>query len=165
MRKINELSDLIDNEELTLKYLGSSNTIKISEKFNYEYSTAKSCILNNTELELSKQTFDIVNWFRENYILKSFLDIIPYGVLVPIDKVSGSIELNTIKGLMSYNYNCTTNTIIPIKKENEIYLIFPYGMIVNKIVEPNKIQVYPVWDILVVPNLLLDKPIDSPLYC
>ncbi len=76
------------------------------------------------------------------------------------------IELNTVKGLM--RYQCRPDVTIPLKRKDEVYLIFPYCMVANEIIEPNKltnkIQVFPLWDILIVPNFLLDEPIDSPLY-
>lgn len=169
MRELTELTDLIGNEELTTKYLVNERITKIREKFNFDYPAAEACIIDNTELELSKQTSDTIDWFREHYTLQSLLDIFPNGVLVPIEKQSGMIELNTVKGLMRYQYQCRPDVAVPLKKEDEVYLIFPYCMTANKVINEgdsnDTVKTYPIWDILVVPNFLLDEPKDSPLYC
>ncbi len=56
------------------------------------------------------------------------------------------------------------NIVENIEKEDEVYLIFPYAIVPHRTLDlegfKDTVKTYPLWDILIVPNFLLEEPIN-----
>jgi len=161
VKTITELSDLVGNQELTDEYF--SNRYKEVD-WEPSLNTLENCIIHNMQdyyrLLSDSQLRD---FHDQGYYAPDMLNMFPKGVIVPTIASNGFIELKTINGIFQYRHMCRANVIVPIKKKDEVYLIFPYLIAFSVAVEyllpdiaSNIIKVAPIYDIIVTPNHLLE---------
>lgn len=162
--EINELSDLIGNPELTEQYFRNYPDLKKK----YGLPAVEACIMENLQ-DISAQSFTppvMREWQDRGYTIETLTDIFPKGVIVPTSTAVGSIIIHTNdKQTYQHQFHCARHKAVPLKRKDEVYIIFPYTITGNTSVDHSSFMedflFVPIWDVIAVPDYLLSDPTDN----
>ena len=158
MKEILELSDLIDNEDLIKKYFVTDEIEKIYSQPLLNMTYAQACWLKNLNEHCQPLPLNDLNIYRDyENLVGQMWKLFPIGIIIPTIHRKGQKRSKARDHLITVTYECTVEPSIPLKKKDEIYLIFPFVVIIESLTSKQKQRrLKPVWGIQVIKNYLLD---------